>query len=77
MNKKILTILMVFLTLNITFAIEGCDSLGLNFESFLAFFASIPEFIMNLILCIQPIFLLLFALAIAGILVLIFKSVLK
>ena len=51
----------------------NCGQLGLCFDSVICFFAGIPQFIMGMILCIQPVFILIFALGIAGIFVLIFK----
>jgi len=55
-------------------ATTECGQLGLCFDNVLCFFASVPEFIINLIICVQPIFILMFGLAIAGVIVLIMKK---
>jgi hypothetical protein len=55
----------------------SCGDIGLRTDNVGAFFASVPGFIMDMIICIQPVFIILFGLGIASVLVLIFKHALK
>jgi hypothetical protein len=54
-----------------------CGEVGLCFDDVMCFFVSVPEFIMSMIQCVEPFFIIIFALGIASVLVLIFKKALR
>ena len=75
MNKKIiLPFLILLLTLQMGFSDTGCDLYVITDSGIVVFLESTLHFIMNLLICWSGMYVLLFFIAIAGILMLIFKS---
>ena len=74
MNKRIiLSILILLLTLHIGFS-ESCDLYIVTDRGLLVFLETILHFIMNLLMCWSEMYVMLFFIAIAGIILLIFSA---
>jgi hypothetical protein len=75
MNKKlILPFVILLLSFQIGFSAEGCNLYVITDGGVLVFLESTLHFIMNLLMCWSGMYVLLFFIAIAGILMMIFKA---
>jgi hypothetical protein len=75
MNKKfILPFVILLLSFQIGFSATGCDLYVITDRGVVVFLESTLHFIMNLLMCWSGMYVLLFFIAIAGILMMIFKA---